>query len=137
MPDRRTDYEARERIERLHAAYVAFARRVFVALTIITLAVVASLALAGLLIQENRDRAKDIQSQRKTAILADCQAQNARHDGATNALIDGAGQDERNAPTEAAKAEIRRRRDVTLGLIDALAPKVDCVALVRRSVHPD
>jgi hypothetical protein len=47
MPDRRTDYEARERIERLHAAYVAFARRVFVALTIITLAVVASLALVA------------------------------------------------------------------------------------------
>lgn len=55
-----------------------------------------------------------------------CQERNERHDAALKALVEGSDQDQKNAPTEAARAEIRRRRDVTIGIIDGIAPKVRC-----------
>src|ERR1044072_7080553 len=56
--------------------------------------------------------------------LEACENRNDRHDNALNALIVGSNQDIENAPTEAAKNESRRRRDVTIGIINGVAPKV-------------
>lgn len=56
----------------------------------------------------------------------DCLKQNARHDDTSNQLIALAKVDEDARKTEAEKLEVRRRRDVTLALIDALAPKEKC-----------
>lgn len=58
--------------------------------------------------------------------IAACEERNDRHDAAIKALVDGSDQDQRNAPNEAARKEIRRRRDVTIGIIDGIAPKVNC-----------
>lgn len=55
-----------------------------------------------------------------------CRNQNTRHDNAISALIIGSNQDQLNAKTEETRVEIRRRRDVTISLIDAIAPKTDC-----------
>ena len=65
-------------------------------------------------------------SNQKEEALTRCQNQNIRHDNAITALIVGSNQDQLNAKTEEARVEIRRRRDVTIDLIDAIAPKTDC-----------
>lgn len=67
---------------------------------------------------------------------ARCENQNTRHDNAISALIAGSNQDQLNAKTEAARVEIRRRRDVTIGLIDYLAPKTDCDHPVKVKALP-
>lgn len=61
----------------------------------------------------------------------ECRQQNERHDGSIDALRKGSNEDIRNAPNAAAKKEVRRRRDVTISLLDALAPHQDCDALVK------
>lgn len=78
------------------------------------------------LVVQNKKFANDIQQQRRDSIIDTCQAQNKRHDGSINALIKGSDEDQANAPNEAARKEIRRRRDVTIALLDALAPVEPC-----------
>lgn len=70
----------------------------------------------------------DIQAQRRTSILAACREQNARHDD-TIAKLDSIIAD--LPPSQ--KAEAEQRREGTVLLIDALAPKRNCRALLRRS----
>lgn len=60
------------------------------------------------------------------AALELCKNANIRHDNAILALKLGSDQDQANAANEAARAEIRRRRDVTIGIINGIAPKIDC-----------
>lgn len=111
-----------------------------IAFSIIGLATTASLVGFGIvlreqqktadqlatLVKQNQQFAIDIQKQRKDSIIESCTAQNARHDGSVKALVQGSDIDQENAPTEAARKEIRRRRDVTIALLDALAPVEDC-----------
>lgn len=83
------------------------------------------------LAKANADLVEDIQSQRATNIREDCESLNSRHDKTTAALIKGAKQDEDRRVSGVEKKEVRRRRDVTLGLIDALVPKENCNKKVR------
>lgn len=86
-------------------------------IVLILIGTVCTVALAGfgyLLYQQKQDT------------IARCERTNIRHDNAASALIAGSNQDQLNAKTEAARAEIRRRRDVTMFLIDAISPKTDC-----------
>lgn len=129
--ERRRDLSARDRLGELQRAYEVFARRVLVALVVLFLAVVVSFAVQGLLIAANGERATEarnlaVQIQAQRAEF--CRDQNANHDATYNALVRAAKVDENNRKTAAGKAEVRRRRDVTLGLIDALAPHRDCKA---------
>lgn len=55
-----------------------------------------------------------------------CKQTNVRHDATLNALKVGSDKDIHDAPTEVAKDEVRRRRDVTIALINAVAPKQKC-----------
>lgn len=128
-------------------------RKVFkgglIVLTIIGLAVTVSLIGFGFtlraqqntadqlekLVKSNQDFAKEIQDQRRESILSSCRAQNARNSATKNALTAGSDEDIRNAPTVAAREEVERRRDVTLALIDALAPPEDCDEAVKRAVQ--
>ena len=87
-------------------------------------------------VEANTQLALDIQQQRKDSIRATCQAQNDRHDATTASLIKEAGEDIANAPTAEAKEEIRRRRDVTLGLIDLVQPVENCDERVSDAVKP-
>lgn len=88
----------------------------------------------GLVLSRQHDTTQDIQHQRKTTIYTQCKQQNDRNKHTKDALIAGAAVDIAKRKTEAAKAEVRRRRDVTLGLIDALAPHQNCEALIAKSV---
>lgn len=65
-----------------------------------------------------------------------CQSQNSRHDNTVSALIFGSNQDQLHAKTEEAREEIRGRRDVTITLIDAIAPKTDCSNPIRVETRP-
>lgn len=96
-----------------------FFLRIWIVLILIGL--VCTIALAGfgfLLYQQKQDT------------IERCESTNTRHDNAASALIAGSNEDQLNAKTEEARAEIRRRRDVTMFLIDAISPKTDCE-------HPD
>ena len=84
---------------------------------------------------QNKRFAEDIQQQRRDSIRDACVAQNKRHDGSVAALVKGSDEDQANAPNEDARKEIRRRRDVTIALLDALAPVQDCEKLVKESVQ--
>lgn len=88
------------------------------------------------LVDSNQKFAKDIQDQRRESIITGCRTQNARNEATKEALTSGSDQDIRNAPTEEAKDEVRRRRDVTLALIDALAPADNCEEAAKRAVKP-
>lgn len=87
------------------------------------------------LVEQNKQFTADIQKQRRSSIIEGCSTQNARHDGALKALTEGSDLDQKNAPDEATRAEIRRRRDVTIALLDALAPVEDCQAKAKAAVQ--
>ena len=89
----------------------------------------------AILVKQNKDFARDIQKQRKDSIIESCTTQNARHDGSVKALVKGSDIDQENAANEAARVEIRRRRDVTIALLDALAPVEDCKAKAKEAVQ--
>lgn len=89
----------------------------------------------AVLVTQNKKFADDIQKQRKDSIIEGCKAQNARHDGSVKALMEGSDIDQENAPDEKARVEIRRRRDVTIALLDALAPVEDCKAKAAEAVQ--
>lgn len=114
--DQREDDVSRDRLNEIQKRYESWSRRtVLILLVLFTV----QLALGGLsvyLLNENNQR-----------VERDCLNSNKRHDDSIRALRAGSDIDQKNAPTEAAKAEIRRRRDVTISLIDALSPKTeDC-----------
>lgn len=75
--------------------------------------------------------------QQRNAVKEACANRNEQHDNAINSLIEGSDIDQQNALTEETKAEIRRRRDVTIGLIDAVAPKRDCDDLTQPAVKTE
>lgn len=89
----------------------------------------------AILVKQNQQFTIDIQKQRKDSIIEGCTAQNARHNASLKALMEGSGIDLENAPDEKARAEIRRRRDVTIALLDALAPVEDCKAKASEAVQ--
>lgn len=76
-------------------------------------------------VQTNRRLGLAIQDQRRNFISDSCREQNRRNRNAKKALRTEAAIDQRNAPPEA-RSEIRRRRDVTLELIDSMAPIKNC-----------
>ena len=92
-----------------------FFRRVWGVTIVIGLACFVGLAGLSLLIKHEHEDA-----------LRLCENQNIRHDNALSALYAGSNQDQLNTDDKISAAEIRRRRDVTIGLIDALAPKTNC-----------
>jgi len=69
----------------------------------------------------------EIQNQRYEV----CTDNNTRATNTKAKLTELAAEDEAQRKTEAGKAEVRRRRDVTLGLIDALQPTLDCDEVVE------
>lgn len=120
-----------------------------IAFSIISLATAASLIGFGIvlhkqqktanqlavLVRQNKDFGLDIQKQRRDSIIESCEVQNDRHNDSIAALKEGSDIDQQNAPNEAARVEIRRRRDVTIALLDALAPVEDCRAKAKEAVQ--
>lgn len=133
MTERRQNGELRTRLDDIHVQYQRFARHVGIALTIMAIVLVASLALQGYLIAQNSDRANEIQSQRARSIVENCQAQNTRHDDTIMALDRVIAQAVKDQPERA--TQIRQARESNVLLINALAPKRSCQALLHRSVR--
>lgn len=109
--------------------------RGLVAFGIIGFGVTVALVGFNILLGNQRDFADEIQEQRQTEILTECESQNQRNESTQNALRVGSNEDIRNADTEEEREEIRRRRDVTISLIDAVMPVQDCERLVEESVQ--
>lgn len=76
-----------------------------------------------------------IQNQRRESILNDCKDQNTRHDNTINFLNSLAKKIEKQHPDKKAAVESSLKQDYLL--INALAPKQDCLALVKESVPSD
>jgi len=132
LPDRRkTTYDDLAKrldahIANMEARFRRWLIRGLLAFAIIGLASAVGLVGFGLVLSAQNQRTLEL-----------CESTNARHDNAINALTIGSNLDQKNAPTEAAKAEIRRRRDVTISLIDAVSPKeADCRNPVKVKVQP-
>lgn len=154
LPDRRANtYESLEKrldehIERIEDRFHKRFRGMLIAFSLI--GITSAVALGGFsivleeqqehtdrieqLAEENKALSQEIQAQRKDSIRALCEDQNARNKGTSQALIDAAQKDIDSRTTEAEKVENRRRRDVTLALIDALAPVQDCDKVVAEAV---
>jgi hypothetical protein len=118
----------RDRLER-------FIRRATLGFAVLGIACAVGLFGFGLVLKRETENSDDIQAQRKNFVEQSCKEQNERHDKTYSALVAAAAADEAKRTTEAAKAEVRRRRDVTLGLIDALAPKQDCAKLIEQATE--
>jgi hypothetical protein len=97
-----------------------FFKRIYIFVAIIGLTSTLGLVGYGFAIRE-------IQNQRSEF----CEGQNDRNANTRAALNTEAQKDIDAQTTEAAKKEIERRRDVTLGLIDLLQPSLDCGKVVE------
>ena len=143
MPDRRVDLIARERIEEIAAGYekhtgrMTWYLRAFVILFFVC-AVVFTVQQNALgnraaetrrLTEANGRLAGEIQDERARSVRASCQEVNDRHD-TTIATLDKLLA--KLPPSQRARA--KSSRDGTVLLIEALAPKRNCEALVRRTV---
>jgi hypothetical protein len=89
----------------------------------------------AILVKQNEEFSIEIQTQRQAAVLRSCQETNDRNRDTSARLNAAAAKDIASRDTEAEKNEVRRRRDVTLGLIDALVPLRDCQQIVKEAVQ--
>jgi hypothetical protein len=98
----------------------------------IQLAVLIALAVAAypivLLVDAKNDLSNAVEAIQDSRVEV-CTETNMRNSATKKSLNDAAAIDIENAPTQAAKEEVARRRDVTLALIDALAPIRNCEEL--------
>lgn len=111
-----------------------FFSKALIAFAVIGLISAGSLFGFGVVLQNQSEASDDIQTQREESIRTACEDTNKRHDDTSAQLVMLADADEAKRKTEAGKAEVRRRRDVTLALIDAISPHQDCDKLVAESV---
>lgn len=124
LPDRRKHtYEELEvkldaYINKIETRLSRWLRRGLIAFAIIGVACVVALAGFGIVLRQIQQQRYDF-----------CVSQNERRTNTTATLVAAAKEDEDDRKTEAGKAEVRRRRDVTLGLIQAIAPNQDCSAI--------
>lgn len=133
FPDRRKNtYESLEKRLDEHVNDITCRLEKWLKRGIIAFAIIGVTSMLGLVgFSVNLGSIKDA---RKEFVRITCLDTNQRHDKTYEQLIALANADQARAPDEAAREEIRRRRDVTLALIDALAPKQDCTYLEKASV---
>lgn len=141
LPDRRRHgYKDLEKKLEDHAARIEarFRRWLIVSLlafSVIGLTSVVAIVGYGFVLKSQSAFSNRIQEQRSTAVHDACEQTNARNAKTSAALIKGSSQDLMTAKSEAARAEIRRRRDVTLALIDTLVPVENCEQKARDVVE--
>jgi hypothetical protein len=130
LPDRRQNtYEALEKkldghISAIEEKFDRWFRRGLIIMAFIGLCCAAAIGGTWIALGE-------IQDTREEFVRSQCESQNKHNKDTSAQLIGLAALDEKRRKTEAGKEEVRNRRDVTLALIEALAPKQDCDFLVR------
>lgn len=147
MPEelkKRLDKDTRDRLEKIQRGYEKWTRRTIRILTVLSVATLVLGALSINLLDSNGDRVddiaaaqKNIQQSRVDNTHTACEEQNDRHDrtiAELDALIAAAEKD----PSVSARriARIKRSRESTARLIQALAPHQDCLELVRDRFGP-
>lgn len=125
--------ETKEAIEQITAAYRRFARVTTTILAVLCVATLGAAILSIYLLGQNGQRADEIQQERANSVRSSCLEQNARHDK-TLAKLDKLVADIKD-PAEKARAQANIGG--TVALIEALAPKQDCTALVRKAVSDE
>jgi hypothetical protein len=121
LPDRRKHgyVELEEKLDthahRLEARFERWLKLGLIAFTIMAMTSVVSLVGFGIILKQQHNE-----------IIERCVNQNHRHDNAISALIQGSNEDQLNNKDTVAREEIQRRRDVTIALLDNLAPKTNC-----------
>lgn len=133
LPDRRDPGWYEDLVKELHMHADRLEQRLhrfftgcLIAFSIIGVATSISLVGFATVLSQRDETFAAIQEQRRNFVRQDCLEQNARNAETKAALIVGSDADIRDAPSKAAADEVRRRRDVALGLIDALAPRRNC-----------
>jgi hypothetical protein len=106
-----------------------------IAFSIIALTSAAGLVGFGVLLKKQGNTTAEIQRQRHDTIERNCKDQNERHDRTARALNRAVVVAVRKAKTQKLKRAIRENSEVSLGLIDLLAPKQDCEAIVREATR--
>jgi len=126
LPDRRKhgyrelEVQVDSHFEKLATKMERFMSQATIAFAIIGITSAIAIFGFGFVLKEHRDITQRIQEQRRNAIRTACQAQNSRHD-TTIAQLGNLG--------------IRGvEREVTVSLIDTLAPKENCEKLVDEQV---
>lgn len=146
MPDRRRDFQTRDRLTDIALGYDAFVARVSWLLRAFVALFFVAAALFTYLLAVSRDQAADarrvaaqtralshqIQRERARSVRATCAEQNARHDGAIATLAAIDRQLRMASPQD--RAQLRAYRRFSASLIEALAPRRDCADLVTRTV---
>lgn len=140
MPDRRVDLWSRQRIAALEARYQRVAYRLTLCVGIIGATLVAVSIVLVILVNANADRAREarglvmrINSERARNIGDNCRSSNERHEDAM-AVLNGIFRDAlKRVPLQAVK-QLKAQKQYNVTLIDALAPKQDCAAVVASQV---
>lgn len=137
MPDRRENALLRSRLEAIQVGYEKWTRHTVRLLAILFVIQLGLGALSLYLVTQNvkrgdetRNLVTQIQQSRAASVRLTCQEQNARHDRTIATLDQVIGK----LPPGTERDRAARNRQSTILLIDALAPKRDCEAWVRRLV---
>lgn len=117
---------------RLDKRLETFIRQALIAFAIIGITSVGSLVGFGILLSKQGQTASEIQAQRRESIFRSCYEQNLRHDNTITQLQIISDVNVKRHPERA--TEIKESVRPTITLIDALAPKQNCVKLVKESV---
>lgn len=129
LPDRRANtYEALERrldahIHKIEARFQRWFLLGLIAFALIGLTSTAALIGFGINLH-------NIKENRELFVRNECETTNKRNKDTSQGLILAAQEDIEHRDTAAGKLEVQRRRDVTLALIDLLAPLQNCDYLV-------
>lgn len=106
-----------------------------VAFACVALTSSAALVGFGFLLAKQSDTTNQIQNQRKTSIRTNCEDQNGRHDRTTDGIRQAMRFAIKQHPQRA--AQIKQNTQVSIGLIDLLAPHQDCEELVKRATQSE
>jgi hypothetical protein len=122
-------------------AHAAEVQRRFHRWFIITLSAFAIIALSstvgligfGVVLGKQGKTTDEIQQQRRDFVRGSCTDQNRRHDDTSRRLLRAMRVAIRRNPER--REQIRQSSEVSLGLIDSLVPKQNCVQVVREATH--
>lgn len=129
QPMRRREDELEELLEHGSRNFRRYRRRAYLAFAILAVASAVALVWVGKTAERAGSLAREVQSQRVEAIRSNCEAQNRRHDE-TIVTLDRLVA---SLPDGPRKERAKAGRKGTVLLIEALQPRQDCVALVRRA----
>jgi len=120
-------------IKTINDAYTRFVRIASILLVVIALVTGAAGGISVYLLGQNNQRTKDIQNERREAVLRTCLDQNERHDKTLNQFDI---EIEKLKPTLSKRelARLEGQKAANVRLIEALVPKRDCAKLVSKQV---